>query len=133
MNSITITGTLGRDSELKSLPSGTQVLEFSVAVNDGFGDKKKTYWWKCKLFGDRAAKLEQYFLKGTRLLIQGSPELREYEKKDGSKGMSAEIFVRDFDFFGGKQEATEAPAKAKVPAGLEDAFDGADDNDQVPF
>ena len=46
MNKIIVTGALGRDAELKSLPSGKNVLEFSVAVNSGFGDSKKTYFSK---------------------------------------------------------------------------------------
>ena len=105
MNKIIVTGGLGRDAELKSLPSGKNVLEFSIAVNSGYGDNKKTYWWKAKLFGDRAVKLAEYFVKGTKLLVEGVPELREYEAKDGSgKRISPEIFVTDFEFMGGKKE-----------------------------
>lgn len=107
MNKIIVTGALGRDAELKTLPSGKNVLEFSVAVNSGFGDSKKTYWWRAKLFGDRAAKLAGYFVKGTKLLIEGVPELREYEKDGEGKKISPEIFVTDFEFIGGRQ-ATQA-------------------------
>ena len=89
MNKIIVSGGLGRDAELKSLPSGKNVLEFSIAVNSGFGDNKKTYWWKAKLFGDRAAKLAEYFVKGTKLLIEGVPELREYEAKTAAARESA--------------------------------------------
>ena len=107
MNKIIVTGALGRGAELKVLPSGKNVLEFSIAVNSGYGDNKKTYWWKAKLFGDRAAKLTEHFVKGTKLLVEGVPELREYEAKDGSgKRISPEIFVTDFEFMGGKKEQT---------------------------
>ena len=118
MNKIIVTGALGRDAELKSLPSGKNVLEFSIAVNSGFGDSKKTYWWKAKLFGDRAAKLVEHFVKGTKLLIEGVPELREYEAKDGSgKRISPEIFVTDFEFIGGRQAAqtTDAGFDQEIP------------------
>lgn len=129
MNKIIVTGGLGRDAELKSLPSGKNVLEFSIAVNSGYGDNKKAYWWKGKLFGDRAAKLAEYFVKGTKLMIEGVPELREYEAKDGSgKRISAEIFVTDFEFMGGKKE--QASDNAFASAG----FAPADDADLgVPF
>lgn len=130
MNKIIVTGGLGRDAELKSLPSGKNVLEFSIAVNSGYGDNKKTYWWKCKMFGDRAAKLAEHFTKGTKLMIEGVPELREYEAKDGSgKRISAEIFVTDFEFIGGKKEQTSDNAFAG--AGFAPANDDADSN--VPF
>ena len=118
MNKIIVTGALGRDAELKTLPSGKSVLEFSVAVNSGFGDNKKTYWWRAKLFGDRAAKLAEHFTKGTKLLIEGVPELREYEAKDGGgKKISPEIFVTDFEFIGGRQatQTTEGGFDEDIP------------------
>ena len=123
MNKIIVTGALGRDAELKSLSSGKNVLEFSIAVNSGYGDNKKTYWWKAKIFGDRAAKLAEYFVKGTKLLVEGVPELREYEAKDGSgKRISAEIFVTDFEFIGGKKEQTS-----------DNAFANAGFDESIPF
>ena len=129
MNKIIVSGGLGRDAELKTLPSGKYVLEFSIAVNSGYGDNKKTYWWKAKLFGDRAAKLAEYFVKGTKLLVEGVPELREYEAKDGSgKRISPEIFVTDFEFMGGKKEQTSDNAFAS--AGFAPAND---DSDSIPF
>lgn len=129
MNKIIVTGALGRDAELKTLPSGKNVLEFSIAVNSGFGDNKKTYWWKAKLFGDRAVKLAEYFVKGARLIIEGVPELREYEAKDGSgKRISPEIFVTDFEFMGGKKE--QASDNAFTNTGFTSATDAAD---SIPF
>jgi single-strand DNA-binding protein len=125
VNKIIVTGALGRDAELKSLPSGKNVLEFSIAVNSGFGDSKKTYWWRAKLFGDRSAKLAEYFVKGTKLLVEGVPELREYEAKDGGgKKISPEIFVTDFEFIGGRQ-ATQTTEGGFAPA--------YDDSDSIPF
>ena len=131
MNKIIVTGALGRDAELKSLPSGKNVLEFSIAVNSGYGDNKKTYWWKAKIFGDRAAKLAEYFVKGTKLLVEGVPELREYEAKEyrdigGGKKISPEIFVTDFEFIGSKKEQTSDNAFAAT------GFAPADDSD-IPF
>jgi single-strand DNA-binding protein len=129
VNKIIVTGGLGRDAELKGLPSGKYVLEFSIAVNSGYGDNKKTYWWKCKMFGDRAVKLAEHFTKGTKLMIEGVPELREYEAKDGSgKRISPEIFVTDFEFIGGKKEQTSD--NAFVSTGFAPANDDAD---LVPF
>lgn len=127
MNKIIVTGGLGRDAELKGLPSGKYVLEFSIAVNSGYGDNKKTYWWKAKMFGERAVKLAEHFTKGTKLMIEGVPELREYEAKDGSgKKISPEIFVTDFEFIGGKKESG-AEASHSTPA------DDATDSDAIPF
>lgn len=127
MNKIIVSGGLGRDAELKGLPSGKYVLEFSIAVNSGYGDNKKTYWWKAKMFGERAVKLAEHFTKGTKLMIEGVPELREYEAKDGGgKRISPEIFVTDFEFIGGKKDAGAEPSLS------ESAANGADDS-AIPF
>ena len=130
MNKVIVTGALGRDAELITLPSGKNVLEFSIAVNSGFGDNKKTYWWRAKLFGDRAAKLTEHFVKGTKLLVEGVPELREYQAKDGSGiRISPEILVTDFEFIGGKKEQTSDNALANT--GFAPAYD--DDSSSIPF
>ena len=131
MNIITITGALGRDSELKTTAQGKNVLNFSVANNTGYGDTKKTTWYRCALWGDRAIKLEQHFTKGTKLLITGEFELREYEKKDGSAGLSPEIFVKDFEFMGGKNDTAENTQSTAAKEAA-DAFGGtAEEN--IPF
>ena len=127
MNKIIVSGSLGRDSEIKFTAAGKAVLNFSIAVNSGFGDSKKTTWWRCALWGSRAEKLVDHFKKGTKLLIMGEPEIREYEK-DGVKKTSAEIFVNDFEFIGSKKEGGESD-NAFADAG----FAPADDSDSVPF
>lgn len=128
MNKIIVTGGLGRDAELKVLPSGKNLLEFSIAVNSGFGDNKKVFWWKAKIFGDKAVKLAQYFVKGTKLMLEGVPELREYEK-DGVKKISPEIFVTDFEFMGGKKDS----AQSDNPLAAEGFTSEPDDSSAIPF
>ena len=68
----TFAGRLGRDSELKQLPSGKEVVNFVVAVDKGRGDNKETLWVDCSLFGERAAKL---FARRRRVFLVSSPEL----------------------------------------------------------
>lgn len=130
MNKIIVSGSLGRDSEIKFTAAGKAVLNFSIAVNSGFGDSKKTTWWRCALWGSRAEKLVDHFKKGTKLLIMGEPEIREYEK-DGVKKTSAEIFVNDFEFIGSKKEGGEGD-NAFADAGFAPTNDAADDS-SVPF
>lgn len=128
MNKIMVSGGLTRDSELKTTANGKDVLEFSLAVSDGQGDYKKVSYWNCKMWGDRAAKLHQYFVKGTRLLVEGKPELRQYEAKDGSgKRISPDIFVTDFEFMGGKKE--QSSSDAFTDAGIT----SEPDRDSIPF
>ena len=129
MNKIIVSGSLGRDSEIKFTAAGKAVLNFSIAVNSGFGESKKTNWWRCALWGARAEKLVDHFKKGTKLMVMGEPDLREYEK-DGVKKLSAEIFVNDFEFMGGKKEGGESDSF--TDAGFTPADDDSD-SEKIPF
>ncbi len=61
MQTITISGNLGRDPSLRSVQSsGDQVLEFTVAVKQGYGDKATTNWFRCNVWGKRGATLERH-------------------------------------------------------------------------
>lgn len=66
----TICGTVGKDAELKALPSGTTILEFSVVENAWTGKETST-WYRCNLFGKRAEALQNKLLKGTKVSVIG--------------------------------------------------------------
>ena len=73
--SITVAaGRVGRDAELRFTPSGDPVLGFSLATDRGWGDNKRTVWFNCSLWGERAEKLARYITKGTALLVEGEVE-----------------------------------------------------------
>lgn len=79
MQLLTIAGTVGKDSTIRTTNSGDEVLGFSVAVSNG-KDKDAT-WYDCAIWGDRARKLEQHIKKGTRLTLYGRPTARAHEGK----------------------------------------------------
>ena len=79
MQLLTIAGTVGKDSTIRTTNSGDEVLGFSVAVSNG-KDKDAT-WYDCAIWGDRARKLEQHIKKGTRLTLYGRPTARSHEGK----------------------------------------------------
>ena len=49
-----IAGNLGRDPEMRYMPDGTAVTSFNVAVNDGWGENKRTLWFRVSIWGKRA-------------------------------------------------------------------------------
>lgn len=132
MNNITITGSLGRDIELRSMPNGDRVGSFSVA--DSQGRDKPTIWWNCQLFGKRAESLAQYLIKGQQVTVAGSIAEREWTDKDGNKRKQMDIRVSDLALQGGKREqaaASTAPAPSKS---AQSGFDGGfDDGSDIPF
>jgi single-strand DNA-binding protein len=107
MNSFSFTGRLTRDSEFRSTPSGLSVLKFSVANNTGFGDRQKTNYINCVLFGKRAeGRLKEFLKKGQEVAVSGELNLEQYTKKDGTSGASLECNVNSVDLIGGKQDSS---------------------------
>ena len=110
MNNITVAGQLGRDAEVRYLPNGDAVANFSVA--DSQGKDKSTIWWRCQLFGKRAEALSQYLVKGQSVTVTGKVTERTYQK-DGADKTAMEINVSDVALQGGrKDESAPAPRQA---------------------
>ena len=107
MNLFIFTGNLGSDSTVKTLQSGTALCEFSVAVKSGYGDKEKTNWVRCVMFGKKAeGQLPQYLRKGTQVAVSGELELQEWEGSNG-KGAALAVTVQNIDLIGGKQDGQQ--------------------------
>jgi single-strand DNA-binding protein len=106
MNKVMLIGRLTRDSELRYMADSREVLGFNLAVDDGFGDDKKTIWFRCYLWGKRALSLEQYLKKGTQVWVEG-----KLSHKDGSPRIwgdppkaSYEVNVFDIVLLGNRKE-----------------------------
>lgn len=127
MNSITIAGTLTRDAELKYLPNGDPIANFSIADNQG-GRDKPAIFWNCGLYGKRAESLSQYLTKGQAVTVTGSVSEREWTSKDGEKRKSMDVRVNDIALQGGRRDAEPQQRQAPKPV---ETFD--DDDSQIPF
>ena len=104
-NTIAISGRLGKDSERKQVGQ-TTLLEFSVGDSVGFGDKKSTNWWRCKIWGKQAeGQLMDYLVKGAQVVVYGEVSLREHEGK-----IYPEIRVNNIDLVGGRNEPKQQQA-----------------------
>ena len=111
MNNWNFTGNLGNPAEVKYLPNGNAVCEFSVAVKSGYGDKEKTNWVRCSMFGKKAdGQLPSYLQKGTQVAISGELELQEWEGQNG-KGAALSVRVENLDLIGGKQQGQSQGAQ----------------------
>ena len=118
MNSISISGNLGKDSETRHLADGTAVVSFSVA--DSQGREKPTIWWNCSHFGKRAEAVQPYLMKGQQVTVIGTVSEREWTDKDGQKRKSMDVRVQDIALQGGKREDAPRPAAKQAP---QDDFD----------
>ena len=107
MNLFSFTGNLGKDAEVKYLPSGAAVCEFSVAVKSGYGEREKTNWVRCAMFGKKAeGQLPGYLQKGTQVAVSGELELQEWEGQNG-KGAALSVSVQNIDLIGGKPQGQQ--------------------------
>ena len=84
MNKVFINGNLTKDMEVKVLQNGNYVGKFTVANSVGFGDKKKTYFIPCTLFGKRVESLEKLLLKGAGVMVEGQLDVSSVKDDQGN-------------------------------------------------
>jgi len=134
MNLWAFTANLGGDAETKALSSGTSVLEFSVAVASGYGDKQKTTWARCQLWGKRAeGALKDYLVKGQKVAVTGEVTLEEWADKNGATRYSLKVNVHTIDLIGEKKQA-QSGAPSATPSAQPQADAGFNPFDeQIPF
>lgn len=125
MNNFNFTGNLGRDSESRYTQNGDAIVSFSVACKSGYGEKAKTFWIRCSMYGKRAEAVSQYLIKGALVGISGEFSLNVYTDKAGVEKTSAECRVNDLTLLGARQ-----PIESK-PQSNEQNIDGFEDF--VPF
>ena len=109
---IVFVGRLGKDVELRYSPDGKAVASFPVAVDDGFGDNKKTIWLRVSVWEKQAESCNQYLHKGSLVLVDGrltpDPKTggpRVWKRDDGTESASFEIAASTVRFLDGKREA----------------------------
>lgn len=130
MNHITIMGRITKDPELKTTNSGTDVCNFTVAV-DRFakkGEEKQTDFIDVTAWGKSGVFVNQYFSKGAGIVVEGRMESRKWVDKDGNNRVSWGVTAENIHFpvGGGKKNdgAIDAPTFTEMPT---------DDGGELPF
>ena len=128
-----VTGHIG-SIELRYTPEAKAVATFSVAVNDGWGDNKKTIWYRVTAWEKRAENCNAYLKKGSRVLVEGrlqpDPDTggpRVYKKKDGRHGAAFELTADNVVFMDSKGEGHKAAESFADEAG------GYMEESELPF
>jgi single-strand DNA-binding protein len=128
MQKLFTTGRIGKDAELRTTQSGQQVCGFSLASDQGFGDKKTTNWFRVSLWGKRGQSLAPYLLKGGQVAVSGELEIGEWEGKP-----QFNINADDIDLMGGRSKQDNSHPNQDFTGGAGNpAFDDGL-NDSVPF
>ena len=98
LNKVQLIGRLGRDAELKYIPSGTAVANISIATTEVWKDqngqkKERTEWHRCNIWDKQAEGLAEYLTKGKLIYVEGRLQTRKWKDKDGNDRYTTEIRV----------------------------------------
>ena len=144
LNKVILIGNLGRDPEVRYLPSGDAVANFSIATSENWKDRngqrqERTEWHNISMFGRLAEIAGQYLKKGSKVYIEGRIQSRKYTGKDGIERTAYEIIGSEMKMLGGgndsgqqnAQHTPPAPPRSQAPAAPAQPVDDIDDD--VPF
>lgn len=129
MNVCIFSGRLTRDAETKTIRDDLSITSFSIAVDVGFGDKKRTEFINVKAF--RKDALAPYLLKGKAVLVNGEYQTESWEK-EGQKHSKVVILANQIEFQQGSpggQAQTQAPPAQPEYTGRQDM----NHIDEAPF
>jgi len=120
-NKVILAGNLTRDPQLSTLPSGTQVVEFGMAINRKWRDQRtnemrdETCFVDLQAYGRQAETLNQYMSKGRPLLVEGRLKFDQWEGKDGTKRSKLRVVVDTFQFLGSPGRADAPDTRSVAP------------------
>ena len=97
MNKVFEIGRLTRNPEVRYTTSGKAVCTFTIAVDDGFGENKKAYFFPVVIWGKGAEVCGNSLTKGSKVAVVGKLTTRSYENKDGKKIYVTEIVADGYD------------------------------------
>jgi single-strand DNA-binding protein len=112
LNKVIIVGNLGRDPELKSTPSGSKVLEISVATTERIRDREnkeqwvdQTEWHRIVMWNQTAEYIARSTHKGSSVYVEGKIRYRKYTAQDGNERTVTEILADNVSVLSGRTES----------------------------
>ena len=107
LNKVILIGNLGRDPEVRYLPSGDAVANFSIATSENWKDRngqrqERTEWHNISMFGRLAEIAGQYLKKGSKVYIEGRIQSRKYTGKDGIERTAYDIVASEMKMLDGR-------------------------------
>ena len=153
VNKVIIIGNVGKDPEVRYLPSGSAICSITVATSRQWRDKtsgdrqEETEWHRITLFDRMAEIAGEYLKKGRPVYVEGRLKTRKYTDKDGVEKYATDIVATEMQLLGGREgvgaEAMPpaprfAPAARSAPVGSAPATKSptpttAWEDDDIPF
>ena len=111
-NQVTLMGNLTRDPDLRQIPSGQSVCNFSLALNRSYKGsdgnwQEATDYVDVIAWGPLGERVAQYVTKGRPVLVSGRLQSRQWEQ-DGQKRNKLEVVANDVTFLGGRNDSGDS-------------------------
>lgn len=131
-----VIGNLGKDCVVNTV-NGKSVINFTIAHTEKYKDsggnsQEKTTWVDAAYWTDRTA-IAPYLTKGTQVFVEGTPEVRSFQRNDGTAGASLSLRVREVQLLGRKgenggggsdmQQQPQSNFRQNAPAPVDEAAD----------
>jgi len=107
VNKVILIGNLGKDPEMRYMPSGDAIANFNVATTDTWKDKngekqEKTEWHRVAMFGRQAEIAGEYLKKGSSVYLEGRLQTRKWQNKEGVDQYTTEVVADRMQMLGGR-------------------------------
>ena len=130
VNKVILVGHLGRDPEVRYMPSGQAVANVSIATTDSRKDKtsgqqqERTEWHNCVFYGRLGEIVGEYLRKGSLIYVEGRLQARKWQDKSGNDRYTTEIIASEMQML---------DSKPKAETNNDQAAPAADEFDDIPF
>lgn len=148
VNKVILIGNLGRDPEVRYMPSGSAVANVTLATSESWKDRQtgeqqeRTEWHNVAFFNRLAEIAGEYLRKGSKIYVEGSLRTRKWQGKDGQDRYTTEIIANEMQMLdsrggGGSAPAREQQQRPMQSSAPQDSADSAppmeDFDDDIPF
>ena len=122
VNKVILVGNLGKDPEVRYMPSGDAITNITMATTDSWKDKngekqEKTEWHKVAFFGKLAEIAGEYLKKGSQVYVEGRLQTRKWQDKEGQDRYTTEIVADRMQMLGSRSGGGNYEVQDKAPAG----------------
>ena len=113
VNKVILLGNLGRDPELRFMPNGDAVCNFSIATTDSWKDKagekqERTEWHNIVMYRKLAEIAGEYLKKGSSIYVEGRLQTRKWQTKEGQDRYTTEVIADSMQMLGGRSNASQS-------------------------
>lgn len=108
VNKVILIGNLGKDPEVRYMPSGRAVANVTLATSDSWKDKntgekqERTEWHNVTFYSPLAEIAGQYLRKGSSVFVEGRLQTRKWQDKNGQDRYTTEVIANEMKMLGGR-------------------------------